>query len=184
VAGGWYGFFPHSEVARHLNICADDFANDVLLANNALSQAPQRLGEQPVEWSFRQCAQVWGHERYPSDTRHGQQVFAVDGALFRTQDNSEFRDHFGSGNTRTNRQTLNPMRRLVALMNVRAHMVVNAAISPYRKGEIPLARDFIQSLPAHCVTLLDKCFFSADLLLGIAGLFLDKFGYRLKAATR
>ncbi|ALZ74679.1 IS4 family transposase [Rheinheimera sp. F8] len=159
---------PISEVARHLNICADGLANDVLLADSALSQARQRLGEQPVEWLFRQCAQVWGHERYPADTWHGLQVFAVDGALFRTQDNPELRGHFGSGNTATNRQTPYPMLRLVALMNVRSHVVVNAAISPYRKGEIPLARDFIQSLPAHSVTLLDKGFFSADLLLGIA----------------
>ena len=46
-------------------------------------------------------------------------------------------------------------------------MIANAAISPYRKGEIPLASDFIHSLPDDSVTLLDKGFFSADLLLHI-----------------
>jgi hypothetical protein len=60
-----------------------------------------------------------------------------------------------------------PMLRLVTLMNVRSHVIANAAISPYRKGEIPLASEFIQSLPDHSGTLLDKGFFGADLLLHI-----------------
>lgn len=158
---------PIAEVARRLNICADGLANDVLLADSALSQARQRLGKQPVEWLFRQCAAVWGQERYPEDQWHGLQVFAIDGALFRTQDTPELRAHFGSGNTSTDRQTPYPMLRLVTLMNVRSHVLANAAISPYRKGEIPLASEFIQSLPDHSVSLLDKGFFGADLLLRI-----------------
>ena len=158
---------PISEVARRLNICAEGLANDVLLADSALSQARQRLGKQPLEWLFKQCANVWGPERYPEDQWHGLQVFAVDGALFRTQDTPELRAHFGSGNTPTDRQTPYPMLRLVTLMNVRSHVIANAAISPYCRGEIPLASEFIHSLPDNSVTLLDKGFFSADLLLRI-----------------
>jgi hypothetical protein len=158
---------PISEVARRLNICAEGLANDALLADSALSQARQRLGKQPLEWLFRQCADVWGRERYPEDHWHGLQVFAIDGALFRTQDMPELRAHFGSVNTSTNRQTPYPMLRLVTLMNVCSHVIANAAISPYRKGEIPLASEFIQSLPDKSVTLLDKGFFGADLLLCI-----------------
>jgi hypothetical protein len=52
-------------------------------------------------------------------------------------------------------------------MNARSHVIANAAISPYRKGEIPLARDFVDAIPGNSVTLLDKGFFSADLLLSI-----------------
>lgn len=59
------------------------------------------------------------------------------------------------------------MLRLVALINVRSHVFASAAISPYRKGEIPLASEFVDAIPADSVTLLDKGFFSADLLLGI-----------------
>ena len=58
------------------------------------------------------------------------------------------------------------MLRLVTLMNVRSHVIANAAISPYRKGN-PLASEFIHSLPDKSVTLLDKGFFGADLLLRI-----------------
>lgn len=98
-----------------------------------------------------------------TDLRHSARY----GALFRTSDTPELRAHFGSGNTATDRQTPYPMLRLVTLMNVRSHVLVNATISPYRQGEIPLASDFIASLADDSVTLLDRGFFSADLLLRI-----------------
>jgi hypothetical protein len=159
---------PISEVARRLNICAEGLANEELLARSALSQARQRLGEEPMKWLFKQCSQVWGCERYPQDTWNDLQVFAIDGALFRTQDTPQLREHFGSGNTSTERQTPFPMLRLVALMNVRSHIIANAAISPYRRGEIRLAEEFIEGIPSQSITLLDKGFFSASLLLDIS----------------
>lgn len=159
---------PISEVARRLNICASGRALDELLARSALSQARQRLGDEPIKWLFKQCASTWGKERYPQDDWHGLQVFAIDGALFRTPDTPNLREHFGSGNTSTERQTPFPMLRLVALMNVRSHVITNTAISPYRKGEIPLAKEFIDGLPDQSITLLDKGFYSAELLLNIS----------------
>lgn len=94
---------------------------------------------------------------------------AVDGALFRTQDTPELRSHFGSGNTSTAHQTPFPMLRLVALMNVRSHIMVDAQISPYRRGEIPLAEQFLSRIPNHSVTLFDKGFWSANLMLTLNG---------------
>ena len=64
-------------------------------------------------------APMCGRERYPEDHWHGLQVFAIDGALFRTQDMPELRAHFGSGNTSTNRQTPYLMLRLVTRMSAR-----------------------------------------------------------------
>lgn len=158
---------PILEVARRLNICADGLAHEELLAKSSLSQARCRLGKPPLQWLFKRCAQAWGQERYPDDQWHDLQVFAVDGALFRTPDTPELRGHFGSGNTSTSRQTPYPMLPLVTLMNVRSHILADAAISPYRRGETPLARDFLSTLPDHSVTLFDKGFFSADLLLSL-----------------
>lgn len=158
---------PIAEVARRLNICAEGLADEKLLAKSALTEARKRLGKDAMSWLFKQCSHKWGLERYPQDSWNGLQVFAVDGALFRTHDNDELRAHFGSGNTSTNRQTPFPMLRLVTLMNVRSHVIVDGAISPYRKGEIPLAKSFMKQLPNNSVTLLDKGFYGADLLLGI-----------------
>ena len=159
---------PINEVARRLNICADGLAGDELLARSGLSQARQRLGDEPIKWLFKQCASVWGHERYPQEGWHGLQLFAIDGALLRTPDTPELREHFGSGNTGNNRQTPFPLLRLVALMNLRSHVIADAAISPYRKGEMPLAESFLNSIPDRSITLLDKGFFSANILLEIS----------------
>jgi hypothetical protein len=126
---------PVHEVARRLNICAQGLASLDLLARSGVTEARKRLGADPVEWLFRQTGQHWGHERYPDDQWQGLQVFAVDGALLRTQDTNDLREHFGSGNTSTQRQTPFPMLRLVALMNVRSHILVDAQISPYRRGD-------------------------------------------------
>lgn len=158
---------PIAEVARRLNICAEGLADEKLLAKSALTEARKRLGKDALAWLFKQCGHSWGIERYPEDSWNGLQVFAVDGALFRTHDTPELRAHFGSGNTGTNRQTPFPMLRLVTLMNVRSHIIVDGAISPFRKGEIPLAKSFMGHLPNNSITLLDKGFYGADLLLSI-----------------
>lgn len=157
-----------AEVARRLNVCSQGLASESLLAKSGVSLARQRLGAQPVEWLFRKTGMHWGQERYPEDSFHGLQVLAVDGALFRTPDSKELREHFGSGNTATDRQTPFPMMRLVALMNTRSHIMLDAQISPYRRGEIPLAEQFISNIPDHSVTLLDKGFWSANLLMSLS----------------
>ncbi|RUO76541.1 IS4 family transposase [Idiomarina tyrosinivorans] len=165
---------PIAEVARSLNISADGLANEQMLAKSALTQARQRLGAEPMQCLFQQSGKHWGVERYPQDDWHGLQVFAVDGALFRTPDSTELRSHFGSGNTSTDRQTPFPMLRCVALMNVRSHVIVDACISPYRRGEVPLAMPLIHKLPDHSITLLDKGFYSADLLVSLASSGVDR----------
>ena len=106
-----------AEVARRLNVCSQDLANENLLAKSGVSAARQRLGSEPIEWLFHKTGSHWGRERYTGDDWQGLQVLAVDGALFRTPDTPELREHFGSGNTGTQRQTPYPMMRLVALMN-------------------------------------------------------------------
>ncbi|EAB5052354.1 IS4 family transposase, partial [Salmonella enterica] len=127
--------------------------------------ARQRVGAAPVEWLFHQTAQTWGAERYHKDDWHGLQLFAVDGAQFRTPDEPELREHYGSANTSGNRQSPYPVMRLVALMNLGSHILLNAATAPFRRSEILLAQSMTASVPDNSVTLFDKLFYSADLLL-------------------
>ena len=159
---------PVHEVARRLNICAQGLASDHLLARSGVTEARKRLGADPVEWLFRKTGTQWGAERYDDDAWHDLQVFAVDGALLRTPDTPELRDHFGSGNTPSERQTPFPMLRLVALMNVRSHVILDAQLSPYRRSEMRLADEFLQQIPDHSVTLFDKGFWGAELLSSLS----------------
>lgn len=159
---------PVHEVARRLNICAQGLASDHLLARSGVTEARKRLGADPVEWLFRKTGAQWGAERYDDDAWHDLQVFAVDGALLRTPDTPELREHFGSGNTPSERQTPFPMLRLVALMNVRSHVILDAQLSPYRRSEMRLADEFLQQIPDHSVTLFDKGFWGAELLSSLS----------------
>lgn len=159
---------PVHEVAGRLNICAQGLASDHLLARGGVTEARKRLGADPVEWLFRKTGTQWGAERYSGDARHDLQVFAVDGALLRTADTPELRDHFGSGNTATDRQTPFPMMWLVVLMNVRSHLILDAQLSPYRRSEMRLADEFLQQIPDHSVTLFDKGFWGAELLSSLS----------------
>lgn len=72
----------HATICR-LNLSADGEAGISLLARSAVTQERQRVGAL-VEWLFRQTAQTWGAERYLKDDWHGLQLFAIDGAQFRT----------------------------------------------------------------------------------------------------
>lgn len=55
--------------------------------------------------------------------------------------------------------------RLVALMNLGSHVLLDAVTAPYRRSEILLAQSLTASIPGNSVTLFDKLFYSADLLL-------------------
>lgn len=59
--------------------------------------------------------------------------------------------------------------RLVALMNVRSHLILDAQLSPYRRSEMRLADEFLQQILDHSLTLFDKGFWSADLMLSLSG---------------
>ncbi len=83
---GWWCNEPITDVVRRLNLSADGEAGMNLLARSAVTQARQRVGAAPVEWLFRQTAQTGARKRYLKDDWHGLQLFAIDGAQFRTPD--------------------------------------------------------------------------------------------------
>ena len=58
-----------------------------------------------------------------------------------------------------------PVMRLVALMNLGSHVLLDAATAPYRRSEILLAHAMLTTIPDNSITLFDRLFYSADLLL-------------------
>ncbi len=106
-----------------------------------------------------------GAERYLKDDWHGLQLFAIDGAQFRTPDKPELREYYGSANTSTKRQNAYPVMRLVALMNLGSHILLNAVTAPYRQSETVLTHSMLATIPDNSITLFDKLFYSEDLLL-------------------
>ncbi|HFS5874326.1 TPA: IS4 family transposase, partial [Citrobacter werkmanii] len=50
-------------------------------------------------------------------------------------------------------------------MNLGSHVLLDAATAPYRRSETLLAHSMLAALPDNSITLFDKLFYSADLLL-------------------
>lgn len=144
---------------------------DAQSCSEQLGHSFESLAHQiPTEW-VREAVRLSSHATIRRRRLPGDMVLwlVLGMALFRTQDTPQLRAHFGSGNTGNERQTPFPTLRLVALMNVRSHVLADAAISPYRRGEIPLAEPLLDQWPERSITLLDKGFFSANLLLSTCG---------------
>lgn len=165
VAMAFFRNEPITDVVRRLNLSADGEAGMNLLTRSAVTQARQRVGAALVEWLFRQTAQTWDAERYLKDDWHGLQLFAIDGAQCRTPDEPELREYYGSANTSTEWQSAYPVIRLAALMNLGSHILLNAVTTPYQRSKTVLAHFMLATIPDNSITLFDKLFYSADLLL-------------------
>ena len=87
----------------------------------------------------------------------GLAVYGVDGTTLRIQDTKENEEEFGRPR---NARSLGayPQLRVVALMVLRSHMLVDLVAGPYDTGEQTLARELWQPLPDHSVTVVDKGF--------------------------
>ena len=158
---------PITEIVRRLNLSADGEAGTQLLARSAITR-PGNASGLPRGVAVSPDGSCLGAERYPKDDWKGLQLFAVDGAQLRTPDEPELREHFGSSNTSTERQSPFPVMRLVALMNLNSHVLLDAVTGPYRSSETRLAHTLIKALPDNSITLFDKLFHSADLLLTLS----------------
>jgi hypothetical protein len=51
--------------------------------------------------------------------------------------------------------------RLVALMNLSSHILLDAATAPYRRSETLLAHSMLSTIPDNSITLFDRLFYSA-----------------------
>lgn len=100
-----------------------------------------------------------GAERYLKDDWHGLQLLPLmahsSGHL---TDKPELREYYGSANTSTKRQNAYPVMRLVALMNLGSHILLNAVTAPYRQSETVLAHSMLATIPDNSITLFDKLF--------------------------
>lgn len=151
-------------VANRLAFSVTGLDNKLLVARSSLSNARQRLGTEPVQWLFNQCADHWAKQTHQDDLWNGLQLFAIDGTTLRTEDTEDCRTHIGSAYTRTRYQSNYPALRLTCLMNLRNHLMVRAAIGKYKESEITLASQMLDAVPDKSVLIMDQLYHSAELL--------------------
>ncbi|WP_083698243.1 IS4 family transposase, partial [Shewanella sp. UCD-KL21] len=132
------------------------------VAPSVLTDCRRRLGEAPMAYLFKSTTSAWLEQALGSNNALGLTTLAVDGTVFRCQDSEENANEFGFI-SKTHKPY--PQLRLVSLISTETRMVLGAAFDGCHVGEITLAQRIVQDASDNSLTLFDRCYFSADLLL-------------------
>lgn len=157
---------PIDEIVSHLDLALPGPGGSVIVAPSSVAQARRRLGPEPLEWLFNKSAATWAHESARDDEWRGLALYAIDGTTLRVADSDKNRAHFGLTDGPRGASGY-PLVRLAALMAVRSHVLARAAISPYATSELALCQELWGHIPGHSLTILDRNFLRANVLVGL-----------------
>ncbi|CDM56204.1 IS4 family transposase [Rhizobium sp. T1470] len=152
------------EVVAHLDLVLPDEVN-ADIAKSALTQARQRLGQAPLAQLFAMSASCWDERHQSGRAWRGLCRYAVDGSTLRTSDSPENRAHFGAQAYASGVVASYPQLRLLTLTALATHLVRDAVFGAYGTNEMLYAKSLLDRVPDHSLTVFDKGFFSASLLL-------------------
>lgn len=159
---------PIEAVVDRLNIALPD-RGQTPVAKSAIPPARSRVGAEPLERLFSKTAVQWGHASADRDRWQGLALYGVDGTTIRVPDSRENRQTFG--NTRTHRdcgESGYPMVRLVTLTALRSHVLAAARFEGAGiQSEYTLATSLWSEIPDRSIAIVDRGFFSADVLCGL-----------------
>jgi len=156
---------PMEDVVSKLDLALPGKAERKSVARSTVAQARQRLGPAPLRWLFERCSQAWARKSAEAHTWKSLGLYALDGSTLRVADSDENRAHFGLSSGRT--ESGYPLVRLAALIAARSHLIVAAAFGPYSNSEHHYADGLWSQIPPNSLTLVDRNFLSARILLGL-----------------
>ncbi len=164
VAMGLFRDRPITEVVDKLDLALTDELGGTV-APSAIPQARQRLSSAPLKALFQLCASHWIEQEDSADTWHGLRLFSVDGTQFRTADTPELAEHYGYIKHGKTHHTEYPVVRLCALSSLRSRLIHQVAFGPSQQGEVNYAKQLYGGICNHSLTIFDRCYLSAELLL-------------------
>lgn len=138
------------------------------VSKSAITQARQRVGQDPLSRLFGVTARAWCAQDGDQHAWKGLQLLAMDGTTFRTPDSTENRAHFGAQSYPIGKVASYPQVRGVTLTAIPTHLVADMAFGEYGQNEMRYAHALIERIPDHSLTVFDKGFFSAQILLGLS----------------
>ena len=157
---------PIEDVVSKLDLALPGGGGTV--ARSSISKARARLGSEPMEWLFGRSASAWAHTSAAAHRWRGLALYGIDGSSLRVPDTPENREHFGGQSGRKGTESGYPMARLVALMVLRSHLLAGVWFGPYGgTNELDPAKELRSSIPDNSLTILDRGFLAAAMLLGI-----------------
>ena len=131
--------------------------DDTAVAKSAISQARQRLPEEPLAYLFETTAAEWATRSAQAHRWRGLTLYGMDGTTMRVPDSAENRLAFG-GQRGRNGESGYPQVRLVALMALRSHVLSTVRFAAYSTGETTLAREVWREIPEDSLTIVDRNF--------------------------
>jgi hypothetical protein len=138
------------------------------VARSSVSQARARLGSEPMKWLFERSASTWAHASAAARRWRGLALYGIDGSSLRVPDTLENREHFGGQSGRNGSESGYPLARIVALMVLRSHLLAGVWLGPYGgTSELAPAKQLQTSIPDNSLTVLDRGFLAAPMLIGI-----------------
>lgn len=164
VAMGLFRDRSITEVVDKLDLTVTDEVGGTV-APSAIPQARQRLSSAPLEALFQLCSSHWIEHEDSEDTWHGLRLFSVDGTQFRTADTPALAEHYGYIKHGKTQHTEYPIVRLCALSSLRSRLIHQVAFGPSQQGEVNYAKQLYRHTCAHSLTIFDRCYLSAELLL-------------------
>jgi hypothetical protein len=163
---GIYRNKPITEIVAELDLALPG-RRGPRAASSSVTQARERLGDEPIRWLFERTAEVWAHTSARRHAWHGLAVYGVDGTTMRLPDSDANREHFGCC-VSCRGESAYPMARLVTLMALRSHLLAAARFGPQSIGENTLAKGLWPLVPDESLCIVDRNFLSAAVLMGIA----------------
>lgn len=147
-----------AEVVRHLDLVMPSPTGERQhVSPGAVVQARERLGAEPLAWLFHSTAAHWAGASAQEHRWRGLAVLGVDGSTLRVPDSLENDAHFGrAGTSRGEAAAAYPQLRLVTLMVLRSHLLLDVAFGPYSNGELSLARQLRPQLPERSLLIMDR----------------------------
>jgi hypothetical protein len=136
------------------------------VAPSSVAEARSRLGDEPMEWLFLRSGDLWAHASADAHRWRGLALYGVDGSCTRVPDSDENRDHFSYSNS-VRGESAYPLVRMVGLMALRSHLLASVAFGPYTTSEVAYAAELWPAIPDDSLTIVDKGFFSAAILIGL-----------------
>lgn len=138
------------------------------VTKGAITQARERLGDAPLQWLFEHTAKAWCGQLDQAHAWKGLSLWAMDGTTFRASDSPKNRAHFGAQAYQRGTVASYPQIRGVSVTAVPTHMIWSMNFGQYGQNEMLYAKGLTSTIVDHSLTVFDKGFFSAEILLGLA----------------
>lgn len=147
---------PIERIVDSLELALPD-RKDTLIAKSAISQARQRLTDDPLAYLFTVSAAEWAGRSADAHRWRGLALYGLDGTTMRVADSPENRATFG-GQTGPRGESGYPQLRVVAMMALRSHVLSAFRFADYHTGEITLARGIWNEVPENSLVVIDRNF--------------------------